>query len=198
MLRFFLKYSLLFLLCTCVIDPALGAWLGRPYRSTIASIRSSLQTALRPSRHRRPQTPVWRRHSRLQIPAKLDRDRARRRVVAQARALLHTPYVHGGASPAQVDCSGLVKLVYARLGIHLPHSARLLFKLGHRLPPTRLQAGDLVFFHNKSGPASHVGIYTGDGKVIHASSSRQRVVEDPLTTVSRHNGYTGAVNLLGD
>lgn len=112
MLRFFLKYSLLFLLCTCVIDPALGAVIGQPYRSTIASIRSSLQTALRRIDHRRPSYPVWRRHSRLQIPAKLDRARARRQVVARARALLNTPYVHGGASPAQVDCSGLVKLVY--------------------------------------------------------------------------------------
>ncbi len=197
MLRFILKYSLIFLVCTCVVDPALGALIGRPYRRAVSGIKHSLQTVLRRIDHRRPSYPVWRRDSRLEIPARLDRDRARRQVVAQARALLDTPYVHGGASAAQVDCSGLVKLVYARLGIHLPHSARLLFKLGQRLPPTRLQPGDLVFFHNKSGPASHVGIYTDQGRVIHASSSRRRVVEDPLTTVSRHNGYTGAVNLLG-
>ena len=88
-----------------------------------------------------------------------------------ARAQLGVPYSYGGASPAGYDCSGLVMWVYGRLGVTLPHNAAALYDVGDPVPSEKLRPGDLVFF---SG-LGHVGLYVGDGKMIHAPQSGERV-----------------------
>jgi cell wall-associated NlpC family hydrolase len=86
------------------------------------------------------------------------------RAVALARRELGVPYVWGGESPSGFDCSGLVAYVYGRLGVRLPRVASDQYRAGRHVSRSMLRPGDLVFFHG----LGHVGIYTGEGRFIHA------------------------------
>ena len=86
------------------------------------------------------------------------------------------PYVWGGASPAGFDCSGLVSWVYGRLGISLPHNAAALYGVGRPVPLSAMRPGDLVFF---SG-LGHVGLYLGQGRMIHEPQSGRSVEIEAL------------------
>lgn len=92
--------------------------------------------------------------------------------------LLGTPYKMGGRRPdTGLDCSGLVRYVYKQTqDIDLPHNARDISQVGEPVEPSELRPGDLVFFNTLGRPFSHVGIYKGDGKFVHASSRRDRKV----------------------
>lgn len=96
--------------------------------------------------------------------------------------LLGTPYRVGGQRPETgLDCSGLVRYVYKQThDIDLPHNARDMSKQGVPVEPGELKPGDLVFFNTLGRPFSHVGIYKGDGKFVHASSRivRKVIVSD--------------------
>jgi cell wall-associated NlpC family hydrolase len=99
-----------------------------------------------------------------------------------ARELLGTRYKWAGITPEKgLDCSGFVKYVFAKLGIDLPHHAAELAKLGGSISKdtSAMKPGDLLVF-GKGKRISHVGIYIGDGKMIHASSSNKSVVETPV------------------
>lgn len=100
--------------------------------------------------------------------------------------LLGTPYRWGGTTPAAFDCSGFVRYVYAELGVKLPRTARQQFKVGAKVTGAALRAGDLVFFDMMKGYVSHVGMYLGGGKFIHASTPRTGVRIDPLKKYARH------------
>ena len=89
-------------------------------------------------------------------------------------------YRYGGMSTRGMDCSGLVVLVLRNYGISAPHNSKALYKLGKQVSRDNLQPGDLVFFHTTRSGISHVGIYIGDGKFIHASSSKGRVRIDRI------------------
>lgn len=83
------------------------------------------------------------------------------------------PYVYGGASPAVgFDCSGLVVYVYHRQGLRLPRDTESLAKQLPMVPPAQRQPGDLVFFNTSGKPFSHVGIYIGEQRFVHAPSQR--------------------------
>ena len=88
------------------------------------------------------------------------------KVLAFARRQLGEAYRYGGAGPNRWDCSGLTMKAYRTVGVKLPHNARSQFHRGHKVSRSHLKQGDLVFFY--SAP-SHVGIYAGNGKIIHAS-----------------------------
>jgi cell wall-associated NlpC family hydrolase len=88
----------------------------------------------------------------------------RETVVALARRQVGAPYRWGGSSPSGFDCSGLVRYVYAQVGVSLPHSAAQQYRLGTPIPRDSLEPGDLVFFDR----LRHNGIYVGDGRFIHA------------------------------
>jgi len=88
-----------------------------------------------------------------------------------ALKFLGVPYVFGGTSSNGFDCSGYVQHVFAMLGISLPRTADAQFDAGHRVVGG-MKPGDLVFFQTYAAGASHVGIYLGHGKFVHASSSR--------------------------
>ena len=98
------------------------------------------------------------------------------RAVKLARSQLGVPYVYGGESPGGFDCSGLVMWVYGRLGIPLPHNAAALYSTGRPVAVSHLRPGDLVFFHG----LGHVGIYIGQGRMIHAPQTGEQVEIEAL------------------
>jgi cell wall-associated NlpC family hydrolase len=124
-------------------------------------------------------------------------------VVAVAMQYLGVPYKWGGASPkAGFDCSGLVKYVFAQLGLSLPHyaAAQWYFPGAVWVPPERLQPGDLVFFTGSDGTREapgHVGIYVGDGYLIDAPHTGSFVRFDSLEERWFANKYVGAKRIVG-
>lgn len=116
-----------------------------------------------------------------------------------ALGLLGTPYRLGGTNPDEgVDCSGFVRHVYKNTaGIELPRSARQISDKGHKIDKEALKPGDLVFFNTLKKPFSHVGIYAGDGKFVHSSSSRsKRVMLSDMQESYWAKRYQGARRIL--
>lgn len=95
--------------------------------------------------------------------------------VTIAENLIGTPYRYGGADPRGFDCSGLVYYSYRKAGIPLPRSTTDQYRLSKRIHLSKLRPGDLVFFAISPNKPSHVGIYAGQGKFIHAPSSGKAV-----------------------
>jgi len=91
-----------------------------------------------------------------------------------AVSLVGSPYRLGGTSPQTgLDCSGFVGHVFRQVaGIHLPRDSRALSESAQPLEREELQPGDLVFFNTLNRAYSHVGIYLGEGRFVHAASSR--------------------------
>ena len=108
-----------------------------------------------------------------------------RTILKAAFNLLGVPYVFGGMSPGGFDCSGFVCYVFGKAGISLPRMADTQYEAVTRIPKGNLRTGDLVFFETYCPGASHVGIYVGDGKFIHASCSKGISVAEVFT------GYWG-------
>jgi len=111
-------------------------------------------------------------------------------IIGSTRELLGTRYKWAGITPEKgLDCSGFVKYVFAKLGIDLPHSAHELAKLGGLVQrdTSDMRPGDLMVF-GKGKRISHVGIYVGNGIMIHASSSNHKVVE---TAVAKYHPAKG-------
>ncbi len=107
------------------------------------------------------------------IPTADDSAVTRVQVVAAAKRLLGVPYRYGGTSLSGMDCSGLAQYAYHQAGIRLPRTTTDQFEAG--IPLARARPGDLLFFKIRPNRVSHVGIYVGDGKMIHASSGSRKV-----------------------
>ena len=104
-------------------------------------------------------------------------------LVAVARAQIGTRYVLGGTTPKGFDCSGLVRYVMAALKVELPRTAAQQARVGDEVStdPSSLRPGDLLTFGRKGRTGvSHIGIYVGQGRYIHASSVAGRVIESDL------------------
>ncbi len=101
-----------------------------------------------------------------------------------ALGLVDTGYRFGGKNPeAGLDCSGMVNYVYENAaGLRLSGSAADLARLGRPVNGDGLRPGDLVFFNTRNKPRSHVGIYIGDGRFIHAPNTNGKVRTDSLVT----------------
>lgn len=91
---------------------------------------------------------------------------------ALAMSKLGSPYRWGATGPNAFDCSGLVSWAYKNAGITLPRTSRAMSRVGTPVAKADLRPGDLVFFYK---PVSHVGIYIGDGKIVHASNRKSPV-----------------------
>lgn len=119
-------------------------------------------------------------------------------VVIRALGLVGTPYRYGGNTPeGGFDCSGLVNYVYSdMLDLRLPRTSRQLSEYqGPRIAPERLAASDLVFFGN-SGTVTHVGIYVGEGRFVHAPSSGGTVRLDRLDGHYWRDHYSGSRRIV--
>ncbi|WP_425488031.1 C40 family peptidase [Marilutibacter penaei] len=119
-------------------------------------------------------------------------------VMMRALSLVGTPYRYGGSTPeGGFDCSGLVNYVYRdMLALHLPRtSSQLADYQGPRIRPKELAAADLVFF-GSGGRVTHVGIYVGEGRFVHAPSTGGTVRLDRLDGPYWRDHYTGSRRVL--
>ncbi len=103
---------------------------------------------------------------------------ARQRVIWKAKKQLQRKYRWGGTSPRTgFDCSGLMQYAFKSIKVNIPRTARAQYKYSKRIPLSKLQAGDLIFFHTRRTRArvNHVGLYLGKGEFIHAPRRGKRV-----------------------
>jgi cell wall-associated NlpC family hydrolase len=117
-------------------------------------------------------------------------------IVSVAGSWKHVPYVWGGSTRGGVDCSGLVKVVFAQFGVKLPHNAQLQYNAVPHVTTAELEPGDLVFFA-QTYPSTrewitHVGIYIGDGLMLNAPTTGDVVRAMPVFTGFWGAHYAGA------
>ncbi|HEY9180786.1 MAG TPA: C40 family peptidase [Candidatus Baltobacteraceae bacterium] len=116
-----------------------------------------------------------------------------RTLTRDALRFLGTPYVFGGTSTSGFDCSGYVQHVFAMLGVSIPRTADAQYYAGHHISGG-MKPGDLVFFQTYEPGPSHVGIYLGNGKFVHASS--HGVMVSSLSDSYWANRYLGAKRMI--
>jgi peptidoglycan DL-endopeptidase CwlO len=121
------------------------------------------------------------------IPGNLPPASGRAKVaVDYALAQVGDAYVYGATGTASWDCSGLTMGAWGQAGVSLPHSSSAQYSSGPKVSRDQLAPGDLVFYYS---PISHVGIYIGNGQIVHASNPSTGVKVSPLDSMP----YTGAV-----
>lgn len=113
-------------------------------------------------------------------------------IIRTASRFLGTPYLFGGEGPAGIDCSSLVQQVFREHRISLPRTAMEQSKVGKEVAEGELREGDLLFFHTYASYPSHVGIYLGDGKMIHASSGSGKVAVSDINSDYYQSRFIGA------
>lgn len=184
-------------------------------RDDLVKVTGTLAAKAAPSKPRqvakRPAKPAQSGHQRTKTASshKGTPSSSTRRQIASAdsasggsagESIVHTAsrfhgvrYRWGGSSRSGFDCSGFTRYVFRhKAGIELPHSASAQFRKGTPVSRSELKPGDLVFFQTYRRGASHVGIYIGNGKFIHASSARGRVRVDSLDEGYYRQRYLGA------
>jgi murein DD-endopeptidase len=102
------------------------------------------------------------------------------------------PYRAGGSTPRGFDCSGLVHYSYAQVNAKLPRSTEGLWANSRAVPRKEIRPGDLLFFHQEGKRNSHVAIYVGDGRFVHAPSSGKQVSTASLTDRYWTQHFAGA------
>ena len=115
-------------------------------------------------------------------------------LVTQAMGLLGVPYKRGGTSEEKgFDCSGFVRHMYEKsVGLVLPRRAEEQAKVTEEISRSELKPGDLVFFNTLKRTFSHVGIYVGDGKFIHAPRPGKAVRVDDMREAYWQQRFNGA------
>jgi cell wall-associated NlpC family hydrolase len=111
--------------------------------------------------------------------------------VDTAMAQIGDPYVWGAGGPNAFDCSGLTQYAYSAAGVALPHSSSMQSQMGMSVSRDQLQPGDLIFFYS---PVSHVGMYIGNGQMVHASTSGQPV---KVASIDSMGSYNSARRIAG-
>ncbi len=126
------------------------------------------------------------RGSTTRVPASVPATGRAAAAVAYAMAQVGDAYVYGAMGENAFDCSGLTMRAWAQAGVSLPHSSSAQFGSGPRISASALQPGDLVFYYS---PISHVGIYIGNGLIVHAANPGTGVQVTGLHSMP----YVGAV-----
>lgn len=110
-----------------------------------------------------------------------------KRLVRTALSMRGFPYRFGGTTKKGFDCSGFTKYLYSEVkGVDIPRTAAAQFKYGQKVAGKDLKPGDLLFFSTRGRKVGHVGVYIGNGKMVHAANPRAGVKEDKL-----FGGYWG-------
>ena len=122
----------------------------------------------------------------LRVPSDVPASGRAAAAVQYALAQVGDAYVYGAAGPNAFDCSGLTMMAWAQAGVALPHSSSAQFGSGPHVASGDLQPGDLVFYYS---PISHVGIYIGNGMIVHAANPSTGVVVSGVFSMP----YSGAV-----
>jgi cell wall-associated NlpC family hydrolase len=172
-----------------------GGWPhARAFGATLLAL-SLLVTACTPFRPGLPSAPA------TGESASLSQQGVGAVIARQALAQVGTPYRYGGTDPQRgFDCSGLVNYVHAREGIGVPRTAAAQFAAARKVDPDLLRAGDLVFFRLVPGSreVTHVGIYTGQRRFVHAPQSGRNVGEASLDDPYYRERFAGAGRLYPD
>ena len=111
---------------------------------------------------------------------------AAQKAVDTALAQRGDMYLYGATGPDRFDCSGLTQFAYKAAGITIPRTSKLQSTFGTPVAKADLQPGDLVFFYS---PVSHVGMYIGNGQMVHSSSAGKPVA---VTSLDSKPSYAGA------
>ena len=136
-----------------------------PAKKTSTSASTSVKRAPQPSRSKSTPTPAK--------PVTRQTSSKAGAIIATGKKFIGVKYVYGGTTPSGFDCSGFTQYVFAKNGVSLPRVSRDQYKVGTAVSFSNLKQGDLVFFSlAKNGVIDHVGIYTGNGQFINASSSK--------------------------
>jgi len=122
----------------------------------------------------------------VRVPSNVPASGRAAAAIRYAMAQVGDAYVYGAAGPNAFDCSGLTMMAWAQAGVSLPHSSSAQFSSGPRVAESDLRPGDLVFYYS---PISHVGIYLGNGLIVHAANPGTGVVVSALHSMP----YVGAV-----
>jgi cell wall-associated NlpC family hydrolase len=122
----------------------------------------------------------------VELPSGVDASGRAAAAVRYAMAQVGKSYVYGAAGPNAFDCSGLTMMAWAQAGVGLPHSSSAQYGSGSRISADELAPGDLVFYYS---PISHVGMYIGNGLIVHAANPGAGVRVAELYSMP----YVGAV-----
>lgn len=126
------------------------------------------------------------RGSSVRVPSDVPTSGRAGAAIAYAMAQVGDAYVYGAAGPSAFDCSGLTMMAWGQAGVSLPHSSSAQYGSGPHIAMSDLQPGDLVFYYS---PISHVGMYIGNGMIVHAANPGTGVVVSSVSSMP----YVGAV-----
>lgn len=150
-----------------------------------------------PTPPRKPGKPAPRPGSSTSLGS-LQADGVGREILMYTLSLLDIEYKFGGSNPeAGLDCSGLVAYIYQNAArVKLPHNAAQIASLARPIDNSQLRVGDLVFFNTLGRSFSHMGIYIGDGKFVHAPRTNSVIRVDRLDNSYFAARYEGARTLF--
>jgi cell wall-associated NlpC family hydrolase len=121
----------------------------------------------------------------------------RDQLASAARRFIGLPYRWGGMSEQRgMDCSGLIKALFAKLKIELPRTARDQYQAGQKVAVENLQAGDLLFFSSDGMTPDHVGLYIGNDRFVHAEKKAGRVIVTALNEPWYVQHFLGARRIV--
>jgi cell wall-associated NlpC family hydrolase len=147
-----------------------------------------------------PVTPSWTPEEAIALINNSDAPEAlRRRLIdiVSDPAIQTSHYVWGAETPGQFDCSGLAMYIYSGMDLKLPRTSAQQCEFGTPVERADLRAGDLVFFVTRGSRVSHVGIYLGGGKFLHAANSKANLQITPLDSTYYATRYAGARRVYG-
>ena len=120
-------------------------------------------------------------------------------IVTSAKKHLGENYVWGGTKPNAFDCSGYMQYIYEKEGIEIPRTAYQQSKVGEYVERAELEKGDLLFFltdKKRKIPITHVGLYLGDDKFIHAASKKKGIIISSLSKSKYNKIYVKAKRII--